>query len=392
MAGSERGGIHPMLYLLIGILGVLTFLIVAPLWSFILGGLFLGYLGTPIFRWVKGYVERRDVAAAASLLLLAVIILAPTGYLGYQLVLETQSIAQGVSTADAQRWLEAGANITREYTGWPEVTGDETPGQALVDEVVPRLRAAVLNWLPNAASFLAEFALGVTVVFFIGYYALRDGDRLVRFVEDFLPLTPATEQRIIDEVQNSLDAVVFGQLLTALGQGVLAGLGFWLFGVPAPVLLGFLSAVLSLLPIVGPPLVWLPAGVFLIVQGHTARGIGLLVWGAILVSTLDNVVKPKLMSERSGMHPTVALLGVLGGLIAFGFMGFLLGPVVLASFLMLVRIYMEQRPEPAPPTLEVGELLDELAERGVLGPEPPADTVPDATEPPPSDAEGDPDA
>jgi predicted PurR-regulated permease PerM len=345
MRGDE--GIHPAMYLLLAMLAVLSFMMIAPLWSLIFGGLLVGYLGYPIFARIYAWLApRRAISAALSLLVLLVLVLVPAGYLGYELVTQTQGLVTNVTADDVRSSLEGVTNMTREYLGWPEVREGQTPAEAAIEQAVPRLRGAVLSSLPNAAQFLAEFGLGVSVVLFIGYYALRDGDRLVDYVEELMPLEPHTEDRILDEVRNYTDAVVFGQVATAVVQGLAAGLGFWIFQVPAPVLFGFATAVLSLLPVIGPPLVWLPISIFLIASGSTGRGVGLLIWSALLVSTIDNVLKPKIMSERSGMHPTIALLGVIGGLVAFGFMGFLLGPVILALFLTMLNIYMDQRPDP----------------------------------------------
>ncbi len=362
MAELPTSRIHPSLYILLGVLAVLSFFIVAPLWPFILGGLLVGYLGYPVFRWLHKHIPHRAVAASLALIILILAVIVPMGYIGYELVLQTQGLAQQVTVDEVQGMAESAGNLTREYFGWPQVSENQTVADAVIEEVVPRARGAVLGWLPNAPIFLAQFGLGVTVVLFIGYYALRDGDRFIDFIEDLLPLQRSTEQRIIDEMANSLDAVVFGQVATAAIQGALMGVGFWVFGVPAPVLWGFVTAVLSLLPVVGAPIVWLPAGIILIVTGSTGSGIGVLLWGAVLVSTIDNVIKPKIMAERSGMHPTLALLGAIGGLIAFGFMGFLVGPLVLAMLMTFIRIYLEQRQElEIQHAREVDEILSQLA-------------------------------
>lgn len=366
MFGGDSG-VDPILYLLIGGLGVLTFFIVVPLWAFIFGGLLVGYLGHPIFRWLRRRVDRRDVAAALALLALLAIVLVPAGLLGFQLVQEAREVARTFTAAEAERLLGAWAQTSSDVLGWPEVPAGQTPGEALLAEIVPLMRHALLSWLPTAATFIGEFALGMFVATFISFYALRDGHRLIRFVEDLLPFAPATEERLIGGIRTSLDAVVFGQVLTAVFQGVMAGIGFYLFGIPSAVLLGFLSAVLSLLPVVGPPIVWLPAALYLLSIGATGRGVGLLLWGALLVSTLDNVLKSKLMSERSGMHPTVALVGVLGGLVAFGIMGFVVGPVVLTLFLSLLAIYLEQRGEAKAPPTPVGADPSEPGPGGVEG-------------------------
>jgi len=123
----------------------------------------------------------------------------------------------------------------------------------------------------------------------------------------------------------------------------MGGIGFWLFGIPAPVFWGFIMAVLSFLPVVGAPLIWGPAVLFLFITGHTTAGFLLLAWSFAFIWTIDHIVKPKVMSARSGMHPTLALLGVLGGLVAFGFMGFILGPLFLSLFVLLLNVHIEDR-------------------------------------------------
>lgn len=337
--------LHPMLYVLLGVLGLLSLMIVAPLWSWVFGGLLLGYLGHPLYRRISRDVKRRSLAAAIALLLMMVMILVPLSYMGYQLVIQARGLAEGFTAGEVRELLETSTNFTRSNFGWPAVQENETGAEAVIDEVVPRARQAFLNWLPNAATYVGQMTLGIFVAVFVGYYTIKDGDKLVAFVEEALPLRPTTEKELIAEARGALDAVLIGQLLTALIQGSLLGLGFWVFGVPVPIFWAFVATVLSVLPVIGPPFVWGPAALFLIATGDTFRGIGLLIWGAVLVSTSDNIIKPKLMEAHSGMHPTIALLGVLGGLISFGFVGFIVGPVILALFLMLVHVYIDHRYE-----------------------------------------------
>jgi predicted PurR-regulated permease PerM len=129
---------------------------------------------------------------------------------------------------------------------------------------------------------------------------------------------------------------VIGILGTAIAQGVLAGIGFWIAGIKAAPLLGFATFLLSAVP-VGPPLIWIPVGLTLLSQGATGYGIFVLAWGFFVVSSIDNVIKPLLISRGSDLPFILVLLGVLGGVVAFGFIGVFLGPVLLAIGYALIK-------------------------------------------------------
>jgi predicted PurR-regulated permease PerM len=199
----------------------------------------------------------------------------------------------------------------------------------LLEELRKYIEPARKYALASGAA-IASAILQLTLSVFIAYFFFRDGERVVEHLRN------ATE-RIAGERGFSLAmvaaatvrGVVLGILGTALVQGVLAALGFWVAGIKAAPLLGLLTFFLSPVPI-GPPLVWVPAGLWLINQGMTGWGLFVLAWGALVVSTIDNVIKPLIISRGSDLPFMLVLLGVLGGAVAFGFIGVFLGPVLLA--------------------------------------------------------------
>jgi predicted PurR-regulated permease PerM len=132
-----------------------------------------------------------------------------------------------------------------------------------------------------------------------------------------------------------------GTLFIALIQGLLAGVGFWIFGLPQPALWGTLTIITALVPVVGTALIWLPASIYLFSTGVTGMALGLFLWGAILVGSIDNFLRPKLIERYMKVHPFFILISVLGGLSLFGPLGFLLGPLVLSLILALLEIYPE---------------------------------------------------
>jgi predicted PurR-regulated permease PerM len=145
----------------------------------------------------------------------------------------------------------------------------------------------------------------------------------------------------MNRTRDVITAVLYGQLLIAVLQGLVGGLGFLIFGIENPVFWGFTMGVLSFIPLLGPPAVWLPAAIYLIYAGNLVSGIGLIIYGVVIVMNIDNFLKPKLIGGKSGMHPIVVLVGILGGITLFGFAGFIIGPIILALALLIIKFYNE---------------------------------------------------
>jgi predicted PurR-regulated permease PerM len=210
------------------------------------------------------------------------------------------------------------------------------------NQLIAQVRGFLVKAAPDFLGSITDWLLGFFIMLFVMFYSLQSGRGSFERVRALIPLAPNLKDKLIEEIKSVTWAVVYGQVVTALIQGSLGGLGFLIFGVPNAVLWGFVMIVLSFLPLIGTPIIWAPAGIFLILSGATARGIGLLLWGGILVMNVDNFLKPRLISGQSNIHPVVVLLGVLGGLKLFGFIGLVAGPLTLALLIALVRFYEEE--------------------------------------------------
>ena len=186
--------------------------------------------------------------------------------------------------------------------------------------------------------------VGFLLMLFLLFFFLRDGASMSARLKNLIPMPKSRKHELFDYLGSVTRAVVFGTLLTALLQGTLVGIGFAIVDLPSPVVFGVIAAVLSLLPIGGTALVWGPATIILAVQGRYGSALFMLLWGALLVGLIDNFLKPLLISGRAEVPTLAALLGVLGGLAAFGPIGMFLGPVILALAIALVRWAEENRP------------------------------------------------
>lgn len=167
------------------------------------------------------------------------------------------------------------------------------------------------------------------------FFCYRDGERLTHRLWELLPVRREHRTAVEDTVERVFTAVIFGIFLTCVVQGLLGGLGFWVAGLPSPILFGALMTITAFIPLVGTALIWLPGAIYLILQGEIAAGIGLLLWGAMVVGSIDNLIRPLFISGRAHLPILLVALGALGGLLAFGLIGVVLGPLILALPLAL---------------------------------------------------------
>jgi predicted PurR-regulated permease PerM len=206
----------------------------------------------------------------------------------------------------------------------------------------------VANYAASAVKNVLLFLLQLFIVVFSLFFLYRDGRRIQRGFWSVLPVEEEKKKALEGIVARILPSVLTGVLLTALVQGILGGIGFWIGGLPSPIFFGALICVASLLPLVGTMMVWLPGALYLLFLGKTWGGIFLLAWGFFVVGSSDNILRPLLSRRQSGLPISLLMLGSLGGLVAFGLVGVILGPVVIGIALVLLEMHKTPAPE-APP-------------------------------------------
>jgi predicted PurR-regulated permease PerM len=183
--------------------------------------------------------------------------------------------------------------------------------------------------------------VGLALVLFLLFFLLRDGEVIVRRVMRLVPMEEEQKAGLLDHLSAVTRALVLGTLLTAAAQGALLGIGFAIVRLPSPVVFGVLSALASVVPFVGTSLVWVPAVIVLLAQGRPGAAIFFAIWSIALVTSVDNVIKPLVVSGRAGLPTFAVFLGLVGGLAAFGAIGMFLGPVIVALTIALLRFAEE---------------------------------------------------
>jgi predicted PurR-regulated permease PerM len=217
-----------------------------------------------------------------------------------------------------------------------QVRGYVTEGSRAVLQSLASLGGKVFL---GAVGTVFGFVLMVFLLFFI----IRDGAGMWRTVRDLIPMTRQQKDKLFDHLAAVTRALVYGTGLTALIQGTLVGISFLIVGLPSALVFGVIAALAALLPFGGTALVWIPAAIALAAQGRWGATIFMVLWGALLVSLVDNVVRPMLVSGRAPVSTLTVFVGVLGGISAFGAIGLFLGPVVLALIIALLQFAVEQR-------------------------------------------------
>ncbi len=224
-----------------------------------------------------------------------------------------------------------------------EVTGV----QLMTDENILTFQKQAATIIPSLLNSSASILSNFAVMFFLLYFMLVNGREIEKFLDRFIPLKEENIDMLSLETRNMIRANAIGIPVLAIIQGVVATIGYWIFGVKDFALWGFLTGVFSMVPIVGSALIWAPLCIYLFAIDKTGKAIGLLLYAALLISNIDYVVRLTLLRKFMDVHPVITVFGVIVGLGLFGFWGVIFGPLLISYFVILIRIYMNEFGKPA---------------------------------------------
>lgn len=213
--------------------------------------------------------------------------------------------------------------------------------QGILINTVGTMSNYLLGKFQDIARNLASFIFNFVIMVFVLFFFFRDGKRICEELITLIPMKESEKVKISKIFSDTIDAVIMGSLAIAVLQGLLVGLIFWVLGISYPVIAGAVSFVLSILPLIGAVVVWAPVGIYLLFTGAIAKGIILLVFGALVISSVDNVLRPLIIGGRVRLPTLFLLLSIIGGIQYFGFSGIVLGPVLLAVFISFIEIYKQ---------------------------------------------------
>ena len=329
-----------------------AFLILSPFLKALTWAAILAVLFYPAYDWLLGVFKGKATLAALTIIvLIALVIVLPgiqvVGFLAEEVVELVKSVGaltntEGVETWKRHPWIQW-------LLGWWSMLGVELAKfkfeidlRKLVIQGAQVSSGAVLSQLTGAAQNIFLFVANVLLVLFTLFFFLRDGAALCYRLRRLLPMDPQHQERLFTNIVNAVTAVVHGCLVVAMIQGFLAGLAYWVLGVPYAIVWGVATAFFALLPVGGSTIVTIPVTIYLFMQGDIIRGVLMAIWALGVVGGVDNVLKPIFIGTRLKLPMLLLFFGILGGLSVFGALGLILGPVLFALLAAFLDLYREE--------------------------------------------------
>ncbi len=333
-------------FLLICLILVLLFgyLVLRPFLNIFLMALVLGTITYPVYRRILGWSrDRKNLSAFLSCLFVVFVIIVPCIVLVGLLAKESVQIYGWVNEKAQSGALQEGLVerlLALQQRFLPKLDlGHMDVGKALTG-LAGTLSGLLVKWSASGVKLVTSTIWQFFLMLFALFYCYKDGATFLRWIMHLTPLPGSLEREIGGKFKEVSESAFLGTFLTAAAQGFLGGIAFLIVGLPALVW-GVLMALMSLIPLVGTFLIWGPAAVYLLANGRVGAGIFLIVWGVVVVGMSDNVLRPLLMQGKSRLHPLLIFFSLIGGIMAFGPLGILLGPLAIVLVIAMLKAYEE---------------------------------------------------
>lgn len=337
-----------ILTLLIALLiGYLLYLVMVPFLVPIFWAVALVIIFYPYYGWlVRKLNGRESLASLLACVTIAVFLLVPMAIVGGMMATELVHIYQWAESQVTGISARAHNSPMFIFPALEKYLG------RYIDVSSLDLREIFATSLKEVASFAAEglkgfvkgfaaFVFNLVLAFFGMYFLFKDGGKLLELTKDLLPLSQSEKERILERNRDVITAAINGGVIVGAAQGLLGGLAFWLLGLSAPILWGFMMFLLSFLPGIGTAMVWGPAVIYLFATGSLVKGTILLVWSAVIVGLIDNLLRPIIMSGKTDIHPLLLFFSILGAVNVFGLIGIIAGPLIVSIALAAIEMYRD---------------------------------------------------
>jgi predicted PurR-regulated permease PerM len=333
---------------------LLLFFLVRPLISILLGSILLAYLSFPLYKRINMKFSNKSFSIILALFIFVVVVSIPFFFLVFEVIQQggdfynslSNSINKGALFGFSCDSLESKICLILNQAEKFSLERLSIFGfDKQLQKFIPFFEEKITNYLLKLPLLLAEIFLILVISFFI----LKDWKNMLNKIVELLPMRKKTINRLISEFKEISHTVVYAQLFVALIQGVIATIGFFIFGVPFPLVLGVLTAFCALIPTIGTALIWGPSALILILGGYLShnylvlsKGVGLLLYGLLIISTIDNLLLATIVRAKTKVNQIVVIIGVIGGGLLFGFVGIFVGPILLPLLLTYFETFKER--------------------------------------------------
>jgi predicted PurR-regulated permease PerM len=331
-----------MFLFLIVVLGYLTYQIMSPFLNAIIWGVVLSIVFYPIYAFLSRYLKAKAFSSFLTVVLILGIILGPFTYLTFTLLNELQVVTAHLNEKRLESVQELihrfhSSRIFHEIVSYMGI--EDMVSEDVIMENITNVAKGLIAELPLRISNVLSAALNFIFMIFTAFVLFRDGPVVLSKVKDYMPFKDHQKERLATQIKDIVVSTVYGGVLVAVIQGTLGGIAYFFLGIGSPVLWGLAMSVMSFVPILGTFIIWGPTTAYLVVQGNYMKGAGLLLFGVLVISMVDNVLKPLIIGSRTKMPTIIILFSVLGGIKLFGILGLVLGPLVTAIFISVFDIF-----------------------------------------------------
>jgi len=316
---------------------VLTFLILRPILMSSIFALILAFIFYPVYKKVRLLVKSENLSALIICVILLVIIIVPTLFFTPIIIKQTFEVYSYIQGTDV---LTPFKKVFPSFFSSQEIS---TKIAIAINAFTNKMTSTFLNKFTDILLNSPTIFLRLLIIMFVFFFGLRDGEKLMEYIQSLSPLSKESEVKILKQFKEITYSVIFGQIGIGIVQGVLTGIALFVLGIPNAVVLTLLAIFLSIMPLIGPWPVWVTVDLYLFSVGRTNAAIGLLVYGLILVSLIDNVLRSLILSKRTKINSAVILVSMIGGLFVFGILGLVIGPLVIAYLLLLFENFRNKK-------------------------------------------------
>ncbi|MFB6242325.1 MAG: AI-2E family transporter [Candidatus Nanosalina sp.] len=327
---NERQGFLILLVLLFGTIAAMMLRQFAP---YIFGAMILGFVLRGLQFRLRDVIGERKSAFLLTILSIVLAVL-PLILAGAAVAEDAQDLVRSINSTQA---LDLGG-LERQIE---QITGQEIDIDASLSSALRKFSSEVLGGFSQVVSLFTNFVVGISVMLFLTYYFLKDGEELIEWMKQVSPLPRDIEDELFRKMELTTSAVMKGHILVSVAQGLIAGIGLAVFGVPNYVFWTFLMVILGVIPLVGSSLIWAPASIYLVFGGQPVQGLMLAVYGTIVVGATDNLLRPYVVDQEADLHPALIIFGVLGGMAVFGITGLFLGPIAFGALKSILSVYRQ---------------------------------------------------
>lgn len=327
----EKYSKYSLILFFLIIIALSIYLLLPFLMSILSAGIVV-YIFYPWFKKFNKKIKNRSLCSLIMVIIILLIVIIPLFFVVNALFMEAASFYQGVKKVD----LTPISGLISKFVG------ENVDVNLYLKDIVGSVVSFIVRSASDFFFSLPQKILALFITIFVMYYFFKDGEKLVNFFGRLSPMRRDHKNELLAEFKKVIYAIIYGVLVSAVIQGLIGMIGLVIFDVPSPMIWGSIMILTAMIPLLGTWIVWLPAALFKIANGDLFNGFGLLLYGVLIISSIDNFIKPKLISGKAKIHPVLIILGVFGGLKAFGIIGIMIGPLLLGALSLLYNFYMKR--------------------------------------------------